>query len=554
MRTSTRLALGALPAAFLLVFFVWPVVTIVATGLRPDGEVDLGAVGDVLGDPVLRQVAWFTLWQALASTVATLAIGLPGAYLFARIRFPGKGLLWAALVIPFVLPTLVVGTAFLQVLGPDGPLPVDLRNTVWALLIAHAFFNYAVVVRTVGGFWSHLDPTLTEAARMSGATRGQAFRHVTLPLLAPSIAAAAVIVFIFTFTSFGVVLVLGGPSLHTLEVEIYTQTFSYLNLDVAAVLALLQLGGVVTALVVYDRVQERRSRSLRLVAAATTEHRASSWTDRAVVVANLAVVVVLLAVPLGVLVVRSFSTASGWGLTYYRALGEVGRGSNAFVPPVEAIRNSVLFAVAATVLAVALGALASFALAGRRRGAADGPGATGSRSRSVRWFDTALMLPLGTSAVTIGFGFLITLDQPPLNLRSSAWLVPIAQALVALPLVVRSILPALRSIDPRLRDAAMVLGATPVQTWRTVDLPIAGRAIAVGAGFAFAVSLGEFGATVFLARPDLPTVPVAIGRLLGQPGALNTGRAMALSTILMVVTALAMMLIERLRVRGVGEF
>ena len=552
MRARTRLALAAAPALFLLVFFVWPVVTIVTTGLRPDGRLELGAVGDVLGDPVLRQVAWFTLWQAVASTILTLVLAIPGAYLFARIRFPGKGVLWAALIIPFVLPTLVVGTAFLQVLGPSGPLPVDLRSTVWAILIAHAFFNYAVVVRTVGGFWSHLDPTLGDAARMLGATRWQAFRHVTLPLLVPSIAAAAVIVFIFTFTSFGVVLVLGGPALHTLEVEIYTQTFSYLKLDVAAVLAIVQLAGVVAALIVYDRVQERRARTLRLVPAAQTERRPRGAFDHLVVVANLTVVVVLLVVPLGLLVVRSFNTASGWALTYYQALADVGRGTNAHVPPVEAIRNSILFAVAATVLAVVLGASASFALAGRSR--SDRPAAAAGRSRSVRWFDTALMLPLGTSAVTIGFGFLITLDQPPLNLRNSAWLVPIAQALVALPLVVRSILPALRSIDPRLREAASVLGASPGQVWRTVDLPIAGRAIAVGAGFAFAVSLGEFGATVFLARPDLPTVPIAISRLLGQPGALNLGRAMALATILMIITAGAMVLIERLRVRGVGEF
>ena len=111
-----------------------------------------------------------------------------------------------------------------------------------------------------------------------------------------------------------------------------------------------------------------------------------------------------------------------------------------------------------------------------------------------------------------------------------------------------------RSIDPKLREAAAMLGAGPWQVWRAVDLPIIGRAVAVGAGFAFAVSLGEFGATVFLARPDLPTVPVAISRLLGQPGDLNVGRAMALSTILMVVTAVAMLLIERVRERGVGEF
>lgn len=551
MRPTTRVALAAAPLAFLAVFFVWPVSTILLTGLRPDGVGDLGAVGDVLGDPVLREVAWFTLWQALASTVLTLVLALPAAHLFARFRFRGKRFLWAALIVPFVMPTLVVGTAFLQLLGPRGPLPVDLRYTVWAILLAHAFFNYAVVVRTVGGLWSHLDPALEESARMLGASRWQAFRRVTLPLLTPSIAAAAVIVFIFTFTSFGVVLVLGGPALHTLEVEIYTQTFSFLNLDVAAVLAVVQLLAVVTALVIYDRVQERRVRSLHLVASIDAARRPTGIGERLLVLANLVVMAVLLASPLVVLVVRSFSTADGWGLAFYQALDEAGRGTIAFVPPIEAIRNSVLFAGAATVIAVVLGGLASIALAGRP--GAGVPGA-GRRARSVRWFDTALMIPLGTSAVTIGFGFLITLDRPPLALRNSALLVPLAQALVALPLVVRSIVPALRAVDPRLRDAASVLGATPWQVWRAVDLPIVARSVAVAAGFAFAISLGEFGATVFLARPDLPTVPVAINRLLGQPGALNVGQAMALSTILMVITATAMALIERLRVRGVGEF
>ncbi len=554
MRWRGRLALAAVPVAFLGLLFVWPVTRIVLEGIRPAGSLELGAVATVIGDPTLRQVAWFTLWQALASTVLTLALALPAAYVFARFRFAGKRLLWAALIVPFVMPTLVVGTAFLQLLGPGGPLPVDLRRSVWAILLAHAFFNYAVVVRTVGGFWANLDPALEESARMLGASRWQAFRRITLPLLAPSIAAAAVIVFIFTFTSFGVVLVLGGPGLHTIEVEIYTQTFSFLHLDVAAVLALIQLLAVVAALVVYDRVQRRRSEPLRLVAADVAERRPTSLGERALVAANLGVMALLLAAPLAVLVIRSFSTENGWGLTYYRALDQVGRGSNAFVPPIEAVRNSVLFAVAATIIAVVVGGLASLAIVGRAGGHGAGAGTSPSPSRVARWFDTALMIPLGTSAVTIGFGFLITFDRAPLNLRNSALLVPLAQALVALPLVVRAIVPALRAVDPRLREVASSLGATPWQVWRSVDLPIVSRSLAVAAGFAFAISMGEFGATVFLARPDLPTLPVAINRLLGQPGSLNVGQAMALSTVLMVITAGAMVAIERLRVRGVGEF
>ena len=162
------------------------------------------------------------------------------------------------------------------------------------------------------------------------------------------------------------------------------------------------------------------------------------------------------------------------------------------------------------------------------------------------------MLPLGVSAVTVGFGFLITLDKPPLDLRSSGLLVPIAQAMVALPLVVRTVAPVLRSVDDRQRQAAASLGAGPVRVLATVDLPVAWRALLAAAGFAFAVSLGEFGATSFLARDDDPTLPVVIYRLIGQPGAENFGMAMAASVVLALATTVVMMLVQRLRVAAVG--
>ena len=170
------------------------------------------------------------------------------------------------------------------------------------------------------------------------------------------------------------------------------------------------------------------------------------------------------------------------------------------------------------------------------------------------WLDLGVMLPLGVSAVTVGFGFLITLDEPPLDLRSKAILIPIAQALVALPFVVRSVVPVLRSIDHRLREAAAVLGASPRRTWREIDLPLVSRALAVGAGFAFAISLGEFGATVFIARPDTTTLPVAIFRLLGRPGAANYGQAMAMATILMALTVVCVLVFERARLGDLGDF
>ncbi|MFF7643286.1 ABC transporter permease subunit [Streptomyces canus] len=539
---AARLGLVAVPVAFFAVFFAYPVAAIVTRGLKAGGTWQLGRITDVLVQPDIRHVLWFTTWQALVSTALTLLVALPGAYVLARFDFPGKQVLRAVVTVPFVLPTVVVGTAFLALVGRGGLLDewwgVRLDTTVWAILLAHVFFNYAVVVRTVGGLWAQLDPRQEEAARMLGASRLTAWRTVTLPALAPAVAAAALMVFLFTFTSFGVVQILGGPTFSTLEVEIYRQTSEIFDLSTAAVLTLIQFVAVGAVLALHAWTVRRRETALRLVDASMTARRpcgAGEWGLLAGVVGSIAV---LLFLPLAVLVQRSLG-APDFG--YYRALTR-SDGGVFLVAPIEAVGNSLEYAAAATAIAVVVGGLAATALTRRDAG------------RFVRGFDALLMLPLGVSAVTVGFGFLISLDEPPLDLRQSWILVPLAQALVGVPFVVRTMLPVLRAVDHRLREAATVLGASPWRVWREIDLPMVRRALLIAAGFAFAVSLGEFGATVFIARPDNPTLPVAVARLLGRAGDLNYGQAMALSTILMVVCAVALLILERLRADRTGEF
>ncbi len=261
--------------------------------------------------------------------------------------------------------------------------------------------------------------------------------------------------------------------------------------------------------------------------------------ERALVVGNLVVMAVLLGVPLALLVERSLSTATGYGLGYYTSLFDDSARSPIAVPPIEAIGNSLLYAMLATFIAATLGAMASQVFA------------TG-RGRLPRAFDVLLTLPLGTSAVILGFGFLVSLGTLPIDLRVSPWLVPIAHSLIALPFVVRAVTPVLRSLDHRLHEQAAVLGASPSRTWRVLDLPLIAGALLVGAGFAFAISLGEFGATLFIVRPDNPTIPIAIYRLLGQPGSLAFGQAMAMASLLMVAVAVSAFLIDRVRLGGSG--
>ena len=267
---------------------------------------------------------------------------------------------------------------------PGGPLArLGLDQTVWAILLAHVFFNYAVVVRTVGGLWSHLDPHQEEAARMLGAGRWRAFREVTLPALRPAIAAAASIVFLFTFTSFGVILILGGPRYATLETEIYRQTAELLNLPLAAALTIVQLVAVVVLLAVTARIQGRERSALRLRAAAETARRPRTARERLVVGANLAVMALLLGGPIAVLVERSLHTPTGYGLRLLPRARRAPSRQHALRLAARGDRHSLRYAVLATVIAVVVGGCGAVALA-RTRGAFTRRGSCRSRSACRR--------------------------------------------------------------------------------------------------------------------------------------------------------------------------
>ena len=547
------------PLLFLAVFFFYPLVSIFSFSLAPGGQLDLYALRKLVSTGYYVRTLWFTIWQASVSTLITVLLALPGAYVFARYQFRGKSLLRSLTTIPFVLPTVVVANAFTAWLGPrswlnlalatllgqEGPA-LDLQHTIWIILLAHVFYNYTVVLRIVGGLGANLNPRIEEAARMLGARPRDVLWQVTLPLLTPAIAAASLLVFIFCFTSFGVILILGGPRFATLEVEIYRQTVNLFNLPLAATLSMVQILFTFTLMWAYTHLQARSAVPLDLRPHQHIQRRAVTLRDRIIVGSNVALMLGLLLSPLVALVERSFTLAGTFSLRYYAELFVNRRDSILYVPPIQAVANSLSFAVVTVGLALGLGLISASLLA------------RPARRRSVRrlqaLFDPLLMLPLGTSAVTLGFGFIIALDEPPLNLRTSLLLIPLAHSLVAFPFVVRSLLPTLRGIKPSLREAAAMLGASPWHVWRQIDLPIVGRALLVGAVFAFTISMGEFGATALIARPQTPTMPVAIYRFLGQPGALNYGQALAMSALLMLVCAVGMIAIEHFRVGEIGEF
>ncbi len=542
-RPLTLLGLAALPLLVLGVFFVLPVAGMLGRGFWPDGVFDPGAVLEVLGRPRVRRVVWFTLWTSGVATALAVLLGLPAAYALHRLTFPLRSVVRAALLVPFVLPTVVVGVAFRQLLGEAGPLGfLGLDGTPVAILAGLVFFNVAVVIRTVGAAWETLDLRPGDAAAALGASPAQVFRTVTLPALRPTIVSAASVVFLFCATAFGVVLTLGGTRYSSVETEIYLLTKDLLDLPAAAALSILQLVAVVGLLVIAGRLRAVPDPTVSRVVARPVRPRRGDLPH----LAATGLLLVLVAAPIVTLVVGSLRVDGAWSLELYRALQTEGSDQALAVPATTALLNSLRIAVDATWMSLLLGLLVAVAVTRRSHSRPE------RRIRGV--LDGVFMLPLGVSAVTLGFGFLITLDRPPLDLRDSAILVPIAQALVALPLVVRTLVPVLAGVDDRQRQAAASLGAGPLRAVLTVDLPAVRTPLLAAAGFAFAVSLGEFGATSFLARADRPTLPVVIFRLIGQPGELNYGMALAASVLLATTTALVMLAVERPRVPAIGAW
>jgi len=542
-----RLLLWLLPLSFLSIAFFFPLSRIIVLTFNTN---TLTGVNLLLAFRIL----FFTFYQAILSTLLTLLLGLPAAYLFSRYDFRGKSLLRALTAIPFMLPTVVVAAGFSALLGPRGLinyffplLSFNFIGTLTAILIAHVFYNTTIIIRIVGNALSSLDPKLEAAARSLGADPPRVWWHVTFPLLRPALLASALLVFLFDFTSFGVILLLGGSQFATLEVEIYLRVLRLPNLPLAALLAVIQLICTMIFSILYTRFALRSIIQTAPRSAQSNIRKPRTMRERIIVTTLCLLLAAFFLAPLSALPFRSLfrleadrgqrgEVQYGFTTDYYTELFVNRRGSVFYVPPIQATLNSIGYAGATVILSLLLGFPAAFALA--------------KPTRLERILDPLIMLPLGSSAVMLGLGFILSFGA----WLTSPLLVPFAHTLVALPFVIRTLQPAIASIPQRLRQAASSLGASPFEVWKNIDLPILRRATLAAATFAFTISLGEFGATLLISRPEYPTIPVAIERFLSQPGGLNYGQSMAMATILMLLTITSILLIEKFRMPGSGEF
>jgi len=441
-------------------------------------------------------------------------------------KFRGQNLLRAIITVPFMLPTIVVAIGFASLRSvPVISTLLGGQSPKLAIIAAQVFMNYCLVVRTVGTVWVTLGHDIEDAAALDGASRVRTFSSITLPALRTAIMSSSLLVFLYCVTSFGIVLVLGGGTIHSIETEIYVQAMQNLDLHQTAVLTMMQTALTISIFTLAYRFGHSSS---EIRGEYADLHRKNlQWRDWPVVVPTALVVGLLILPPLASVLSKAFIAGDSWSWSNFAHLNSYGARDALNVTVAEAALNSLRNLMLTTLCAIAIGTRVSYLL-----NRAD----TSPRMR--KWFDILFQLPVGISTVVLGLGYLVTFSNGFFPLRSSWLVVPLVQTLIATPLVIRMVYPALASTDAHLLETASTEGATANQIWRYVQWPSVKTAMHTAAGYVALISLGEFGAANFLAYGNQATLPTVLYQLISRPGGQNYGMALATSALLIIASAI----------------
>ena len=518
MRAFVQVRLGpwlmaGLPVLFLLGMLIAPVGRLLLEGAWAPQDDAASLWLAPWQDPYVR---WRMLWSALQAALTcglVLVLGVPIAWVLARLEFRGRAWVLRALMLPFVVPTLVAAMGVLALWGPQGWMVQwggpSLEGTPYLLLYGNVFFNLCVFVRAATEGLEQVSASRMAAARTLGATPWRAFWRVEWPAILPWLMSALCLVFLYCFSGFGLALVLGGQRYATVEVEIYTLVAHELQLAQAGVLALWVLlftGGLAWT---YALVESRLAAPVRADRVARRRPKtAGQWLALG---ATLGVLVLVCLAPLAAIVVRAAQTGS--------VVWDILRDPETF----DALWNTVRFSASALVLATVLGLI--HALAAQR----------------VIWLRTLVFLPFVVSPILVAFGLLLLYPR----WTASAPLLVAAYALLAYPFVAKSVAAGLDAIPPSLSAAAQTLGASPWRVFWRITFPLLLPALRRGVAFAAATAVGEFAVTLFLSRPEWATLSTRIYEHLGRPGATHHDAALVLACVLMALALAVFMLIER---------
>lgn len=497
----------------------------------------------------------FTIIQAFFSVLLALAIGLPGAWFLSGSNTSGadspgrkvwRPLIRAFMGIPFALPPLLAALGFVLFWGnsgwanrilagltgaPSGPLRILYRPE--AVILAHGFYNFPLIIRLAGDAFSRIRRSYSAPAASLGSSPFGVFCTVILPLALPSIMAAALLVFLYCFTSFAVVLVLGGgPKATTLAVEIYRYARVTLDYASAGQLALAETGiaGIVFLAYLFF---EQKSRSLAVQETAMRpwgKNRHSS----AVKIVCLALPALLVLAPLFSVPLESFlyrqsrSALPALSLRWWHSLG------NTLLPCLG--RSLLLASLSATAACVLAILTAAAALPVERRAPGNAPRLPDTIAGIlVRLCATA---PAASSGIVLGLGWISFYGrEQSRNILALA----AVHAMAALPFAFNSVYQGFLSLPANTLAAASVLGAGPFRRLVTLEIPLSAGRIRSAWGFSAALSLGELSAVLMLGMEDWETLPLYIYR---AAGAYRYGAACAAGTLLILCSLGAFLLSE----------
>ena len=526
----------AIPIVLLSIFLVYPVVSVIVYGL-------ISGTGSSFVETISAYYTQFTiaftLVQASISTILALLVGLPGGILLARLKFRGKSLIRALIIVPFVLPPIVVVVGFLQMFGSFGIIDsllmiitqsttsiLNLADGFVGIVLAHTFYNAPLVMLLVSASMERLNPEIEESAEILGANSVARFKKITLPHIIPALSASAILAFLFCFMSFPIVLALGNGAYRTIEVQIWN-AFRWSDFGEASSLALIQILITITLAVAYiklGRVSESDSGPTAAIQT-TSLGKYRKW-EKIIIVTYLILTLVLIGGPIVSIFRAAFFDPLTQSYTLEGFSYLVTLGSNGGLGP---LINSLFYGGLATLLSVTIGIPLAYAHKSKARGL-------------PTLSSIMVLLPLGISSITVAYG-LMTVIAVPTGLNVNPWpIIVIAQTIIGLPFTARSIEIGLKSIDPNILDQADALGASRLQRLFFVELPLLIPSILVGAVFAFAMAIGEMSATIFIALPQNYTLSVAIYDNLGVRRFVEAG---ASSLVLVAICVVAFLLMEK---------